>query len=669
MLVCPPPQTPITWVEAFQAATDVPGLERCLELSPENATTAYHLAAQHARDGRAAEALEWIERAVEWGYADDAVLEWDESFRALRAEPRFVAAVARAAAIPAPATGAVVRWSLPRAHDALVTPDGSRAVVFGHGETVLWDPVQGELVAVLEPQVARLAAGIDPEGRRLIVLGCAPGNGHRMQSWDLASGRLAWDVELPEEWQIPTSFERHDEPRLRFTRDGSHCQLDPGWAGMWSLHLVALGDGSFSEVESLARIEWFEEEVGRRQEMLLESVHRTAVSSPLPLDGTRVAFLAGEELHILDHGRAERVSSHRVGFGPWQELESCGTLVLVHGQGWIALFDPRRPEHTWTPDGKLAWPSPDGSLLAVSDGTRTRVYDVEEQAVVRDLAGAGGAGVAAWHASGELLATAEGARVRVWDLRTGEPLPCRIEHPDRVYSLDFSADGRRLVSGSWVSFQDSPSPLLRAWDIASGDEIAAVERTGQHELAHVVQIVDHVKGGSLLLSVLGGVPDLEARDPETLGLRWGYYGFYGGPDWLRLTVTDSGRVFAGSEYGLSCVLEVEGGTPIRTYSDLVGLVPSPDESRAFAVRDGALVVIDGRSLEPLYSFLGVPGGGRIVFTAGLYFAGDPGTWEGTWIVEDGLATPLSRWVEVLYDPVRVAAAAAGARVRPARRER
>jgi hypothetical protein len=51
---------------------------------------AYNIACAHARAGRIDQALEWIKRAIDAGYSDQASLENDPDLEALRRHPEFI---------------------------------------------------------------------------------------------------------------------------------------------------------------------------------------------------------------------------------------------------------------------------------------------------------------------------------------------------------------------------------------------------------------------------------------------------------------------------------------------------------------------------------------------------------------------------------------------------
>jgi WD40 repeat protein len=56
----------------------------------------------------------------------------------------------------------------------------------------------------------------------------------------------------------------------------------------------------------------------------------------------------------------------------------------------------------------------------------------------------------------------------VWDAQTGQPLLSLEGHTGWVYSVAFSPDGKRLVSGS-------ADKMLKVWDAETGRALRALE--------------------------------------------------------------------------------------------------------------------------------------------------------------------------------------------------
>jgi WD40 repeat protein len=62
--------------------------------------------------------------------------------------------------------------------------------------------------------------------------------------------------------------------------------------------------------------------------------------------------------------------------------------------------------------------------------------------------------------------------VHVWDATTGRELYCFPVQQDRVYSVAYSPDGRRLVSAGGRSMQQ-PVGEIRIWDMLTGYELGS----------------------------------------------------------------------------------------------------------------------------------------------------------------------------------------------------
>jgi WD40 repeat protein len=114
----------------------------------------------------------------------------------------------------------------------------------------------------------------------------------------------------------------------------------------------------------------------------------------------------------------------------------------------------------------VAW-SPDGKLLAGSDASTVRLWDVSSVPVrvVASLKDNGSAVVGlALSPDGKLLATgAYDNTIRLWSLGTGQPVENLVlrGNSERAEVLTFSADGKHLASQAWDG-------TLRLWDYQTG---------------------------------------------------------------------------------------------------------------------------------------------------------------------------------------------------------
>lgn len=158
----------------------------CLELAPENPIVAFHLACTNARGLEHGEALEWLARAAEWGYADPEVAAWCEALAPLRERDAFGSVLARmeenAAALDDDPPRDVSLGRVPTRYRRARSADGTRLVL---GD-VLWDAVRAEPVAVLrrgDSSVGR--AAFDPSGRWI-----ATTSADAFCIWDAETGEL-----------------------------------------------------------------------------------------------------------------------------------------------------------------------------------------------------------------------------------------------------------------------------------------------------------------------------------------------------------------------------------------------------------------------------------------------------------------------------------------------
>ncbi|MFH2001769.1 MAG: WD40 repeat domain-containing protein, partial [Planctomycetota bacterium] len=177
----PQAELPGSWLGRFKLAEEaldagacdeaVHYLESCLELVLENATTACHLACAHARTGHAEAALAWLEKAVDWGWADAAMMLWDKDLEPLRGTEKFEELTARAKeAKDAPDQSMrlvepfreLESWRSPS-----ISPDGQRLLA----NRSLWDVRTGEYLAKLSDGEGELDHSFfDPSGEYIVTI-------------------------------------------------------------------------------------------------------------------------------------------------------------------------------------------------------------------------------------------------------------------------------------------------------------------------------------------------------------------------------------------------------------------------------------------------------------------------------------------------------------------
>jgi WD40 repeat protein len=131
--------------------------------------------------------------------------------------------------------------------------------------------------------------------------------------------------------------------------------------------------------------------------------------------------------------------------------------------------------------------SPDGHYLASVDGTATRLWDPGTGKEIRNWSRVTArpgdtpplVHSVAFSPDGRRLAAGIGNFVRVWDVGTGRGVATLQGHPPLVVinGLAFSPDGKTLASGSGMSssMDHGEQKCLRLWDVASGKELFALD--------------------------------------------------------------------------------------------------------------------------------------------------------------------------------------------------
>ena len=238
----------------FDAAVagDLDAAERaflaCLELRPSHPATAYNLACVSSLRGAVGPALDWLERAIAWGWDDLAKVRTDTDLDRVRRDPRYahcLRLLRRDAIASAESTVRVLRERLDErerihaeaglewrtgdtfpADHVQFSSEGDRVLTQGaNGIARLWDAWTGEHLALMGGHGALARARFDASGERILTLGLEDG---RARLWEGYGGARLADLGA-----------RDDVVRVaRFSPDGE---------------LVAIGDlrGGVSVVSAL----------------------------------------------------------------------------------------------------------------------------------------------------------------------------------------------------------------------------------------------------------------------------------------------------------------------------------------------------------------------------------------------------------------------------------
>ena len=157
-----------------------------------------------------------------------------------------------------------------------------------------------------------------------------------------------------------------------------------------------------------------------------------------------------KELRRLVSDKPEERILHGVAFSPDGK-----TLASAEGRAkTVKLWEVATGKELKTFEEHTGWTlgvafSPDGKTLAVSDGNgQVKLWDVNTRKEKTSLKWQTyGRRPLAFSPDGKLLATTGGDshNIMLWDVKTGKDLVA-LEHKDRVWSVDFSGDGKTIVT-------------------------------------------------------------------------------------------------------------------------------------------------------------------------------------------------------------------------------
>jgi WD40 repeat protein len=642
------PQQVPEWIDLFlsgsraleEGSLDIAAsdLESALRILPEHGATAWQLACVYACAGQSNEAFEWLERAVEWGGGEVALLDWDPDLASLLERPqtreireRLRLREEKSHAQPPDARFVCAGWNSFQTSSS----DGSIVGVDVDCGTLLYDRRARETLAVLGlPRDAHSRCSMTPDGHWVVQCGEMEDGGNKrpfLRLFDARTGDFVREIEADGHIGAP-----------RFSSDGERM-FDLSDGGIWSTRSwervgtlpagetqrVLSPDGkrlfSYSAREQPDGTPRFVGDVflwdteQHRHLLELRDLDFTHFLTPrFSSDGSLSLVVdEGGRLRILDSERGETVRTIQAEQGLFRNacfLSTAGLATLRQDlllQLWDLQKDKPTAEIQLTGEALVELePAPDGEILLVcsDSGQRLDAYDARTGAIAWSLREPLAQRI--W----EVRFTRDSSRILMdsehWTLTIHDPKSGGVL--DRIEGPGFSSviPPRLPRDSIWVGASDGSLRRINAMDgrtratsrigkeaITSfcfdraGKRLAAMDRSG------TLRILDPTTG--VMLAESSGLrgSDFEYGDhlefsPD--GSMLGIGGprsplqFYSAPDWkLAFTIDAAGESACWSWRADSQQIAVGG-------------------------RDGIITLFDAKSGEPMSQGLTVDGGGSML---------------------------------------------------------
>jgi RNA polymerase sigma factor (sigma-70 family) len=439
-----------------------------------------------------------------------------------------------------------------------LSPDGRVLAAAGDGNVLLIEAATFKQLRQLPVQGGTIYSNLafSPDGQML----AAGSTGKGVRVWDLSGGAgprylkghrgEVWCVAFAPRGKLLASASEDKTVRLWDPDTGKELRQLKGHIG-WANALAFAPDGKTLASGGADRtIRLWDPATGK--ELRRWQAHAVGVNAfCFSRDGKVLATTAhwDHAIRLWDPltGKGLQPTAGHTGLVDWVRFTPDGKALLSAGRdGKVLWWDLRRGtgqevfgRRSWPPDGPLVWSakalSPDGRVLA-----RARWYSDTDWKVPDPI-------------------------IRLWDKRAEKQPRLLRGHRGTVRSLQFSPDGRLLVSAG-------EDKTIRFWNPRTGNEVRRFERPAP------VRAVAFAPDGQTLASAEGKDPgdsdgQIRLLDPGTgKELRhWAGWSLLGG-----LVYSPDSRWLAVIDQGLQ-VWDPATGVKVREFQgDRLGLAFSPD---------------------------------------------------------------------------------------------
>jgi WD40 repeat protein len=363
------------------------------------------------------------------------------------------------------------------------SPDGQRIMTVSAQEAKVWDAQTGQEILTLRHTDVVYSAAFSPDGQRIVT-----GSGDKTAKvWDARTGTAILTLKGHEGRVFTVAFSPDGERIVTFSQDGTLKVWD-AWIDRKTLALVNEEDAqsiAFSPdghhiVTNSGQV--WDGQTGR--EILMLKGHNGGSSVAFSPDGQRIVTGSGQICDAQTGRETLALKGHTNGIHSVAFSPDGQQIVTGNDDKTAQIWDAQTGREILTLKGhtdavySVAF-SPNGQRIVTGSLDQTaKVWDAQTGQEILTLKGHHiGVNSVAFSPDGQRIVTGSfDPTVKVWNATTGREILTLKGHTGIIRSVAFSPDGQRIVTTSSSPFGNGE---LKLWDTQTGRVV--LEQNGTNE--------------------------------------------------------------------------------------------------------------------------------------------------------------------------------------------